>query len=175
MNKNKMKHEEEEEVLEFKPNPEDIEEEQEEVALTPEEEKYEALNSQYIRLQADFENFKKRNASTASFMYANGVNDFAVEILPVIDYLDMAIGAQKDEEQRKGIELVKNAFMNTLNKFGVTEMVPVGEVFDPNKHEAVTAVKVEDPEQSGKIIDVVKIGYQRDGKILRHPMVVVAE
>lgn len=174
MNKNKEKYNEEEEVLEFKPNPEDMEEDEiQEVELSPEEEKYEALNAQYIRLQADFENFKKRNAATASFMYANGVNDFAVEILPVIDYLDMAIDAQKDEEQRKGIELIKNAFMNTLGKFGVTEMVPLDEEFDPNKHEAV--MKVEDSEKSGRIVEVIKIGYQRDGKILRHPMVVVAE
>ncbi|MDE6758273.1 MAG: nucleotide exchange factor GrpE [Clostridia bacterium] len=171
MNKNKQKHNEEE-ILEFKPEPEETVEEQE-VELEKVDEKYEALNSQYIRLQADFENFKKRNASTASYMYANGVNDFAVEILPMIDYLDMAINAQKDEEQRKGIEMAKNAFLAVLGKFGVNEMSPLDEVFDPNKHEAV--MKVEDSERSGKIVEVVKVGYQRDGKILRHPMVVVAE
>ena len=170
MNKNKIKHNEEE-VLEFKPNPEEIEEA--DVAIEQVDDKYETLNSQYIRLQADCENFKKRNAATASYMYANGVNDFAIEILPVIDYLDMAVAAQKDEEQRKGIELVKNAFITALGKFGVTEFVPLGEDFDPNKHEAV--MKVENSENSGKIVEVVKTGYQRDGKILRHPMVVVAE
>ncbi|MDE5990577.1 MAG: nucleotide exchange factor GrpE, partial [Clostridia bacterium] len=66
MNKNKQKHNEEE-ILEFKPEPEETVEEQE-VELEKVDEKYEALNSQYIRLQADFENFKKRNASTASYM-----------------------------------------------------------------------------------------------------------
>ena len=62
MNKNKIKHNEEE-VLEFKPNPEEIEEA--DVAIEQVDDKYETLNSQYIRLQADFENFKKRNAATA--------------------------------------------------------------------------------------------------------------
>ena len=171
MNKNKQKHNEEE-VLEFKPAPEEEIGEQQ-VELSEADEKFEALNAQYIRLQADFENFKKRNAATASYMYANGVNDFAVEVLTVIDYLDMAINAQKDEEQRKGIEMAKNAFMTVLGKFGVSEMIPLDEVFDPNKHEAV--MKVENSEKSGKIVEVVKVGYQRDGKILRHPMVVVAE
>lgn len=171
MNKNKQKHNDEE-ILEFKPEQEETEQEQQ-VELDPADERYEALNSQFIRLQADFENFKKRNAASASFMYSSGVNDFAVEIFPMIDYLDMAINAQKDEEQRKGIEMVKTAFLTVLGKFGVTEMSPLDEVFDPNKHEAV--MKVEDSERSGKIVEVVKIGYQREGKILRHPMVVVAE
>ncbi|MDE5990140.1 MAG: nucleotide exchange factor GrpE, partial [Clostridia bacterium] len=71
------------------------------------------------------------------------------------------------------IEMAKNAFLAVLGKFGVNEMSPLDEVFDTNKHEAV--MKVEDSEKSGKIVEVVKVGYQRDGKILRHPMVVVAE
>lgn len=157
----------EETVLEFKPQ-----QPQEEVE-NKEDEKYKALYDKYLRLQADFDNFKKRNQATASNMYLNGVSDIIVEVLPVIDYLDMAITAQKDEEQRKGIELVKNAFMTILQKHGVEEMNCLGEVFDPNKHEAV--MKREDSENSGKILEVLKKGYQRDGKVLRHPMVVVAE
>ena len=103
----------------------------------------------------------------------NGINDMIEEILPVLDYLDMAIEAQKDEEQRKGIELVKNAFLEALKKRGVTEMACLGEDFDPNMHEAVAKVPGEG--NSGKIVDVVKKGYHKEGKILRHAMVVVAE
>lgn len=162
------KKQDEEKVLEFKPQEAPEQEEK-----PQEEEKYNALYDKYIRLQADFDNFKKRNSATASTMYANGVSDVIEEILPVLDYLDMAIAAQKEEGQRKGIELVKNAFMEILKKHGVEEMVCLGEVFDPNKHEAV--MKREDSENSGKIVEVVKKGYQREGKILRHPMVIVAE
>lgn len=163
------KKQDEEKVLEFKPQekPEEKEEKPQE------DEKYNALYDRYIRLQADFDNFKKRNSATASTMYANGVNDVIIEILPVLDYLDMAIAAQKEEEQRKGIELVKNVFTDILKRHGVEELVCLGEEFDPNKHEAV--MKREDKENSGKIVEVVKKGYQREGKILRHPMVVVAE
>lgn len=162
------KKQEEEKILEFKPQQEEVEEQK-----PQEDEKYNALYDRYLRLQADFDNFKKRNAATSATMYAQGVGDIITEILPVLDYLDLAIAAQKEEEQRKGIELVKNAFMTILSKHGVEEMVCVGEVFDPNKHEAV--MKKEDSENSGKIIEVVKKGYSREGKILRHPMVIVAE
>lgn len=162
------KKQEEEKILEFKPQQEEVEEQK-----PQEDEKYNALYDRYLRLQADFDNFKKRNAATSATMYAQGVGDIITEILPVLDYLDLAMAAQKDEEQRKGIELVKNAFTTILSKHGVEEMVCVGETFDPNKHEAV--MKREDSENSGKIIEVVKKGYSREGKILRHPMVIVAE
>ena len=162
------KKQEEEKILEFKPQQEEVEEQK-----PQEDEKYNALYDRYLRLQADFDNFKKRNAATSATMYAQGVGDIITEIHPVLDYLDLAMAAQKDEEQRKGIELVKNAFTTILSKHGVEEMVCVGEMFDPNKHEAV--MKREDSENSGKIIEVVKKGYSREGKILRHPMVIVAE
>ncbi len=161
------KKQEEEKVLEFKPQEEIVEEKPQE------DEKYNALYDRYIRLQADFENFKKRNQATSITMYSQGVSDTITEVFPVLDYLDMAIAAQKDEEQRKGIELVKNAFVTILSKHGVQEVQCLGEVFDPNKHEAV--MKREDSENSGKIVEVVKKGYIRDGKILRHPLVIVAE
>ena len=168
--KAKKDHEEEikEEAQEFNPN------------VLPEgqgtgDAKYDELLAQYIRLQADFENFKRRNSLTASAMYASGINDMLVEILPVLDYLDMAIEAQKDEEQRKGIELVKNAFMDVITKRGAKEMGAVGEVFDPNMHEAVLTVPAQNPEDSGKIVEIVKKGYAREERILRHAKVVVAQ
>ena len=169
--KNKAE-QDQEEVLEFNP---DIQEQtdEEEYPESVSVEHYNALYDQYVRVQADFENFKRRNAMTASTMYMNGINDMIEEILPVLDYLDMAIEAQKDEEQRKGIELVKNAFLEALKKRGVTEMACLGEDFDPNMHEAVAKVPGEG--NSGKIVDVVKKGYHKEGKILRHAMVVVAE
>lgn len=171
MKSKKVQSENEEEVLEFNPNipPEEMQQEQ----FSSGDSKYDELYAQYVRLQADFDNFRKRNSSTASVMYACGINDMLVEILPVIDYLDMAIEAQKDEEQRKGIELVKNAFMDVITKRGVKEMGAIGERFDPNMHEAV--FKVQDEQNAGKIVDIVKKGYAREDKILRHAMVVVAE
>ena len=156
-----------EELFEFNPNlPEE---------LRTGDEKYDELQAQFLRLQADFENFKRRNATTASVMYNNGINDIMVEILPVLDYLDMAIEAQKDDEQRKGIELVKNEFMKVVKMRGVEEMGAVGDVFDPNKHEAVLTVPAMEPDKAGKVVDIVKKGYAKEEKILRHAKVVVAQ
>ena len=135
-------------------------------------EKYDTLYNQFIRLQADFENYKKRNAQLASTMYADGVNDAITAILPTIDSLDMAINAQKDEEHKKGIELVKKAFMDALKKFDVEEIDAQGD-FNPNLHEAV--MSKDDPDNAGKIIQVLRAGYKRGDKVLRHTMCVVGQ
>ena len=87
----------------------------------------------------------------------------------------MAIDEQKDEAQRKGMERVKNAFMDVITKRGVIEMGAVGEEFDPNIHEAVLSVPAESPDDAGKIVEIVKKGYAREDKILRHAKVVVAQ
>ena len=135
-------------------------------------EKYDTLYNQFIRLQADFENYKKRNAQLSSQMYNDGINDAISAILPTIDSLDMAINAQKDEEHKKGIELVKKAFMDALKKFDVEEIEAQGD-FNPNLHEAV--MSKDDPDNAGKIVQVLRAGYKRGDKVLRHTMCVVGQ
>ena len=136
------------------------------------QEKYDTLYNQFIRLQADFENYKKRNAQLSTTMYNDGINDAISAILPTIDSLDMAINAQKDEEHKKGIELVKKAFMDALKKFDVEEIDAQGD-FNPNLHEAV--MSKDDPDNAGKIIQVLRAGYKRGDKVLRHTMCVVGQ
>lgn len=131
------------------------------------------LFSKYVRLQADFENFKKRNRETARTMYEEGVADVVSDVLPTLDYLEMAITSQKDESFRQGLELVKKAFLDALAKYGVEEIEAIGKEFDPNIHEA--AMNRDDPENAGKVVDVLKKGYIRNGKVLRHPLVVVGQ
>ena len=138
----------------------------------PLQEKYDTLYNQFLRLQADFDNNKKRNASLATTMYNDGVNDAIGAILPTIDALDMAINAQKDEEHKKGIELVKKAFMDALKKFDVEEIDAQGD-FNPNLHEAV--MSKDDPDNAGKIVQVLRAGYKRGDKVLRHTMCVVGQ
>ncbi len=130
--------------------------------------------SQYARLQADFENFKKRNRETASRMYEEGVADMIKDVMPTIDNLDTAISFQKDEANKKSLELVRKAFLDVLAKHGVEEMSALGEDFDPNKHEALLN-RDDGPEKSGKVVDVLQKGYTRGGKVLRYPKVVVGE
>ncbi len=141
-------------------------------AKNADKEKYDTLYNQFIRLQADFENYKKRNAQLSSQMYNDGVNDAISAILPTIDSLDMAINAQKDEEHKKGIELVKKAFMDALKKFDVEEIEAQGD-FNPNLHEAV--MSKDDPDNAGKIVQVLRAGYKRGDKVLRHTMCVVGQ
>ena len=136
------------------------------------QEKYDTLYNQFIRLQADFDNYKKRNASLATSMYNDGVNDAIAAILPTIDSIDMAINAQKDEEHKKGLELVKKAFMDALKKFDVEEIDAQGD-FNPNLHEAV--MSKDDPDNAGKIVQVLRAGYKRGDKVLRHTMCVVGQ
>ena len=130
--------------------------------------------SQYARLQADFDNFKKRNRETATRMYEEGVADVIKDVLPTIDNLDTAISFQKDEAQKKSLELVRKAFLDVLARYGVEAMNALGEDFDPNRHEAVLN-RDDGPEKSGKVVDVLQNGYTRGDKVLRYPKVVVGE
>ena len=136
------------------------------------QEKYDTLYNQFIRLQADFDNYKKRNAQLSTTMYNDGINDAISAILPTIDSLDMAINAQKDKKNKKGIELVKKAFIDALKKFDVEEIDAQGD-FNPNLHEAV--MSKDDPDNAGKIIQVLRAGYKRGDKVLRHTMCVVGQ
>lgn len=129
--------------------------------------------AKYVRLQADFENYKKRNRETATVMYEEGVADVISDVLPTLDYLEMAIVSQKDESFRQGLELVKKAFLDAMSKYGVEEIEALGKEFDPNVHEA--AMNRDDPDNAGKVVDVLKKGYIRNGKVLRHPLVVVGQ
>ena len=167
----KKKPEEKAETYEF-----DKKEKVEEPALTKEvvdKAEYDNLSDRYLRLLADFENYKRRNAETGKSMYRTGKLDMIDSILPTLDYLDMAIAAIKDESARQGVELVKKAFSDVLAREGVKEYDPAGEEKKKKKHEAVMSREEEGKE--GKILQVIKKGYLCDDKVLRHPMVVVGK
>ena len=137
------------------------------------DEKYDNLYNQFIRLQADFDNYKKRNASISSSMYTDGFNDAMMAILPTMDSLDNAINTQSDESIKKGLELIKKAFLDMLNKYEIEEIEALGKDFDPNFHEAV--MNKDDPENAGKVVQVFRAGYKRGDKVLRHTMCVVGQ
>ncbi len=140
---------------------------------TKQDDKYEVLSGQYLRLQADFDNYKKRNATLSTQRYNDGVDSVIEDMLQVADFLDMAIMAQKDEAQRKGIELTKKTFLDVLAKYNVEEIKAMGEEFNPNFHDAVQSV--DDEANAGKVVGELKKGYKRNNIVLRHSMVVVAK
>lgn len=167
----KKKPEEKAETYEF--DKKEPEAEVEKVKEVVDKADYDNLSDRYLRLLADFENYKRRNAENGKSMYRSGKLDMIDSILPTLDYLDMAIAAIKDDSARQGVELVKKAFSDVLSREGVKEYDPLGEDFDPKKHEAVMSREEEGKE--GKILQVLKKGYLCDDKVLRHPMVVVGK
>ena len=127
------------------------------------------------RNQADFDNFRRRNASVRADSYEEGKRDSIKLLLPVLDNFDRAMenGGTGDAAWREGIQLVHKQLMDILAKQGLTEVDSTGK-FDPNRHEAVMQEKAEG-RASGDILMVLQKGYQVGDRIIRHSMVKVAE
>ena len=131
----------------------------------------------WYRTAADFDNFRKRNNETRANAYFDGKSDAIKSILIVGDNLDRALNSisASDEQTKSGIELVVKQFGEILKNMGVEEINPVGEVFDPNLHEAVHQIDALDGEESGTIKSVFKKGYRLSGKMIRYAQVIVVK
>lgn len=127
------------------------------------------------RIQADFDNFRRRNASVRLDSYEEGKRDTVKELLPSLDNLERALDAIPAENTslREGIAMVQRQMLDSLKKLGLEE-VESDCIFDPAKHEAVMREKVEGKE-SGEIVVVFQKGYRMGDRIIRHCMVKVAE
>ena len=140
------------------------------------EEEYNALKDKYIRQAAEFDNFRKRTLKEKDELRQNGHQKAVESILPIIDDFERALNNLSDEA-KEGVELIYNKFLSTLQTLGVEPIVVEKNVtsFDTDIHDAITMVNVGDEELKGKIIDCVQTGYKLNGKIIRHPKVVVGE
>ncbi len=126
------------------------------------------------RLMAEFDNFKKRSSKEREQLYNSILADIVSSLLPVIDNLEKASGAEtSDEAYKQGIELVKKQFMDVLTSFGVEEIPSVGTTFDPEYHEAVSSV-VDENFGEKEIKEEYRKGYKVKDRVIRHSMVVVA-
>ena len=132
-------------------------------------------NDKYMRLFAEYDNFRKRTAKEKEGIYADAYIDALSQILPVLDNLERAAAFENADAEalRKGLELTLKSFSETLAKMGVHEIEALGKTFDPNMHNAVMHV---DDEAFGEseIVEVFAKGYARGDKVLRHSMVKVA-
>ena len=126
------------------------------------------------RLMAEFENFKKRSSKEREGLYSSLVSDIFSALLPVVDNLEKAVEAKtEDEGYKQGVELVLKQFKDVLTANGIQEIETVGQVFDPELHEAVASVQ--DENLGEKIIkQEYRKGYKIGNKVIRHSMVVVA-
>lgn len=135
--------------------------------------KAEEYKQSWYRSAADFENFKRRNSESRAIAYSDGKSDVIKSILPIGDNLDRALLSVQDDKTKAGIELVIKQFSEVIKNLGVEEINPVGEVFDPNLHEAIFQAEPEEGDQSGTIKSVFRKGYQLNGKMIRYAQVVV--
>ena len=133
----------------------------------------------YLRLFAEFENFKKRTAKERLDLFKTANQEVITSLIPVLDDFKRAVlQIEKDlkEFDKKGIELIYNKFNDSLKSNGLEETkVEVGDVFNPDLHEAISQIKATNENQKGKIIDVIELGYKLGEKIIRYPKVVVGQ
>ncbi len=124
------------------------------------------------RTQADFDNFRKRNAEAVKQARLEGGNDVVVSMLPVLDTVEIAINMISDDATKAGVQLIQKKILEVFSKYGVKEIEALGKEFDPNFHNAI--MQVEDADNAGKVVEVLQKGYTRDGKVIRYSMVKVA-
>ena len=157
---------------------EEVVEETTETVETPEidpwEEKYNAEHDAYLRLAADYDNFRKRTLKEKELFYGNGKADAVEKLLPVYDNLERALNQEtEDAAYKKGVEMTMTQLVGILNGLGVEIFGEAGEQFDPNLHNAVMHTEDENtPENT--ITQVFQKGFKMGDKIVRFAMVQVA-
>lgn len=137
-------------------------------------EQLDAANDKYLRLMAEYDNFRKRSAKERLEITDTAKGNAVSEILPVFDNFERALEAETtDETYKQGVEMIFKQFGDCLKKLGVEIIDPIGEVFDPNIANAVN--QIEDPELGENIVaQTFQKGYKIGDKVIRYAMVVVA-
>lgn len=140
---------------------------------------HEALHDKYVRLHAEFDNFRKRNAKERMDLLMTAGADTIKSFLPVLDDMEraMAHNAQVTDVEtvKQGFNLIQHKFFNILSAQGVKAMEAKGQPFNPDLHDAITQMPAPDPALKGKVLEVVETGYLINDKVLRYAKVVVGE
>lgn len=140
-------------------------------ATSPEAVSVEAERDQYLdslrRLQADFENYRKRVARQQADIYERANESLVTKLLPVLDTADLAVAHASGDE----VVQLRGSLLDTLGKAGLERIAPEGEAFDPNLHDAV----MHEPGEGGhqEVVEVLRAGYRWNGRVLRPAMVKV--
>jgi len=135
------------------------------------------FEEKYLKLYAEFENFKRRNRQEIDLNNKYKDQKFAEDLLPVLDNLERAMAIEGDDDSfaslKKGVEMVYNEFLNIFNKRDITVIEAEGREFDPNFHQAVMTEPSE--EESGIVIEEFQKGYMLKDRVIRASMVKVSE
>ena len=142
--------------------------------VNPWEEKYNAEHDSYLRLAADYDNFRKRSQKEKEQSYGNGKADAVEKLLPVYDNLERALNQETaDEAYKKGVEMTMTQLVSILNGLDVEIFGNVGDAFDPNIHNAVMHTE-DDSVAENTVTQVFQKGFKLGEKIVRFAMVQVA-
>jgi len=155
------------------------EEQEQKDPLEEAQEQLQVEKDKFLRLFAEFENFKRRTAKERIELFKTAGEGVLKDMLPVLDDFDRAmieINKSEDKSLTEGVTLISNKFRNTLNGKGLEQMeVRAGDTFNADYHEAITQIPAPSDEMKGKIIDVIEKGYKLGDKIIRYPKVVIGQ
>ncbi len=142
-------------------------------------EKLNDLNDKYLRLNAEFDNYRKRTLKERSDLIKTAGEDILVNLLPLMDNFERAISsidtAKDVDAVKEGIKLIYNNFKDFLRQKGVKEIEAKENDFDTDLHEAIAKIPAPDEKLKGKVIDVTEKGYTLNDKVIRFSKVVVGE
>ena len=130
----------------------------------------------YVRLFAEFENYKRRTAKERIELFKTAGKDVLSSLVPVLEDFKRAISIEGSNSDDEGINLIFNKFNETLKNQGLIEVeVNIGDIFDAEIHEAISQIHAKEDNQKGKIIDIIQGGYKLGDNIITYPKVVVAQ
>lgn len=136
-----------------------------------------AMNDKYLRLYAEFENYKKKVQKDKEELVKYANEKFIFELLPVLDSLEMAVEHARNEKNGgivQGVDNTLKEFLRTLNKFGLTPIEAMDKPFDPSVHHAMSVVERGDVEEN-RVVEVFRKGYMLRDKVIRAPLVGVSK
>jgi len=147
-----------------------------EKALEEAKSKFAELSDKHLRLQAEFDNFRKRTAKEKIDLTVTASENVIKDILPVLDDFERALQNMEkngNESDIQGVTLIYNKLKDTLKKKGLEEIEAMNAEFNTDEHEALTMIPAPTEEQKGKVMDVIQKGYKLNGKVIRFARVVV--
>lgn len=141
--------------------------------------KYDELNDSYLRLNAEFDNFRKRTLKEKTDLIKSGGERVLLDIITLVDDFDRALESLHKTEDRaamlEGMDLIYTKFIVFLKQHGVNEIEAIGQPFDADSFEAVTTIPAPEGSQKGVVVDCIQKGYRLNDKIIRFPKVIVGE
>ena len=131
-----------------------------------------SLEDKQLRLKAEFDNFRKRKESEISALFKYEGKNFIIDFLSILDNINRGIESYKDENTKKALGLIRQDFLKKMNDKEIKEFGKVGDIFNPELHEALTTASFKD-KKDDEIVEVYELGFKYKDLIIRHAKVVV--